>query len=412
MTQVNLQRAAHILGVTTKEILSWQKKKLINGQKINQVDWLFNLEELTNIKNKNFSEEFRILQAVESNNYTVIELFAGCGGMALGLENAGIKTQLLVEINQDCVNTLKLNRPHWNVLNQDIKNIVFSDFRDKIDIVAGGFPCQPFSYAGLGKGLEDLRGTLFFEFARCLQEVQPKIAIAENVRGLLSNKKGETLQLMLEALQEIGYYAAYQVLSAQFLDVPQKRERLIIIATRQDLNIKPIFPQHKNYTISLKKALENCPSSLGVEYKDRKKAIMSLVPAGGNWRDLPIDIQKEYMKNSLKNYGGRTGYAKRLSWDEPALTITCSPAQTQTERCHPEETRPLTVREYARVQSFPDDWQFTGNLTSQYRQIGNAVPVNMAYHIGRCLINMLQGDYLRETKPTTQQLSIPGLELN
>jgi len=156
-----------------------------------------------------------------------------------------------------------------------------------------------------------LRGSLFFEFARCLQEVQPKIAMAENVRGLLSNKKGETLQLMLQALQEIGYYAAYQVLSAQFLDVPQKRERLIIIATRQDLNIKPIFPQYRNYTISLKKALENCPSSPGVEYKERKKEIMSLVPPGGNWRNLPMDIQKEYMKNSLKNHGGRTGYAKR-----------------------------------------------------------------------------------------------------
>jgi DNA (cytosine-5)-methyltransferase 1 len=108
----------------------------------------------------------------------------------------------------------------------------------------------------------------------------------------------------------------------------------------------------------------------------------------------------------------RTGYAKRLSWDEPALTITCSPAQTQTERCHPEETRPLTVRKYTRVQSFPDDWQFTSNLTSQYRQIGNAVPVNMGYQLGCCLINMLQGDYLRETKPITQQLSILGLELN
>ncbi|NCQ84067.1 MAG: DNA (cytosine-5-)-methyltransferase [Microcystis aeruginosa W13-18] len=412
MTQVNLQKAANILRVTTAEILTWQKKKLIKGQKINQVDWLFNLDELTNFKNNQSPRELIILQTVEPTNYTVLELFAGCGGMALGLENAGLKTQLMVEINQDCVNTLRLNRPQWNVINQDIKKIKFSDFRDKIDIVAGGFPCQPFSYAGLGKGLEDLRGSLFFEFARCLQEVQPKIAMAENVRGLLSNKKGETLQLMLQALQEIGYYAAYQVLSAQFLDVPQKRERLIIIATRQDLNIKPIFPQYKNYTISLKKALENCPSSLGVEYKERKKEIMSLVPAGGNWRNLPMDIQKEYMKNSLKNHGGRTGYAKRLSWDEPALTITCSPAQTQTERCHPQETRPLTVREYARVQSFPDDWQFTGNLTSQYRQIGNAVPVNMAYHLGGCLINMLQGDYIGETQPKTEQLSIPGLEVN
>jgi DNA (cytosine-5)-methyltransferase 1 len=117
------------------------------------------------------------------------------------------------------------------------------------------------------------------------------------------------------------------------------------------------------------------------------------------------------MKNSLQNGGGRTGYAKRLSWDEPALTITCSPAQTQTERCHPEETRPLTVREYARIQSFPDDWEFTGALTAQYRQIGNAVPVNMAYHIGRQAIAMLRGEREAPDNSATQQLMIPGLEV-
>ncbi|MFN6237156.1 DNA cytosine methyltransferase, partial [Microcystis sp.] len=139
MTQVNLQKAANILGVTTAEILTWQKKKLIKGQKINQVDWLFDLEQLTNLKNNQSPRELKILQTVEPTNYTVIELFAGCGGMALGLENAGLKTQLLVEINQDCVNTLRLNRPQWNVINQDIKKIKFSDFRDKRDIVAGGF---------------------------------------------------------------------------------------------------------------------------------------------------------------------------------------------------------------------------------------------------------------------------------
>ncbi|NEO28852.1 MAG: DNA (cytosine-5-)-methyltransferase, partial [Kamptonema sp. SIO4C4] len=328
-------------------------------------------------------------------------------------ENAGLSNSLLVEVNQDCVNTLKTNCPHWNVIHDDVKNINFSQYNGNVDIVAGGFPCQAFSYAGYGRGFEDTRGTLFFEMARCLSEIQPKIAVIENVRGLMSHDKGKTLETILNTLKELGYNPVYQVLSAQFLDVPQKRERVIILASRQDLNLSLSFPQEKNYTISLREALKNCPPSQGVQYNKRKKAVMELVPMGGNWRDLPVEVQKSYMKNSFYKGGGRTGFAKRLAWDEPALTVTCSPSQTQTERCHPEETRPLTVREYARIQTFPDDWQFVGSLSSQYKQIGNAVPVNMAYHLGCSLINALRGNTQDVAIHSTvklrfNQLSIPG----
>ena len=114
-----------------------------------------------------------------------------------------------------------------------------------------------------------------------------------------------------------------------------------------------------------------------------------MVPPGGYWRDLPLDIQKEYMLKSFYLGGGKTGMARRISWDEPSLTLTCSPAQKQTERCHPEETRPFTVREYARIQTFPDDWEFAGPMGAQYKQIGNAVPVNLAYHMGVELVRSL-----------------------
>lgn len=116
---------------------------------------------------------------------------------------------------------------------------------------------------------------------------------------------------------------------------------------------------------------------------------MDLVPQGGYWRDLPEKIQKEYMLKSYYLGGGKTGMARRMSWEEPCLTLTCAPAQKQTERCHPEETRPFTVREYARIQTFPDDWQFAGAMTQQYKQIGNAVPVNLAYEIGCSLVRFL-----------------------
>ena len=142
------------------------------------------------------------------------------------------------------------------------------------------------------------------------------------------------------------------------------------------------------------------PVSSGQKYPKRKKEILDHVPPGGYWRDLPEDLQKEYMQGSYFLQGGKTGMARRLSYDEPSLTLTCAPAQKQTERCHPEETRPLTVREYARIQTFPDDWHFCGSLSSQYKQIGNAVPVNLAFAMGRSLIrlfNDIEEDIVRES---------------
>jgi DNA (cytosine-5)-methyltransferase 1 len=131
------------------------------------------------------------------------------------------------------------------------------------------------------------------------------------------------------------------------------------------------------------------PLSDGQKYPERKSEILEKVPEGGYWRDLPDDLQREYMMKSYFLGGGKTGMARRLAWDEPSLTLTCSPAQKQTERCHPSETRPLTVREYARVQTFPDNWEFCGSTSSQYKQIGNAVPVNLAHAVARSLIRLL-----------------------
>jgi DNA (cytosine-5)-methyltransferase 1 len=126
-----------------------------------------------------------------------------------------------------------------------------------------------------------------------------------------------------------------------------------------------------------------------MKYSPKKAAVLALVPPGGCWRDLPEDIQKSYMMKSYYLTGGRTGMARRISWDEPSLTLTTSPLQKQTERCHPDETRPFTVREYARIQTFSDDWEFMGSISSKYKQIGNAVPVNFAYHLGRAIVSAL-----------------------
>lgn len=350
-----------------------------------ELDFLFNNEESTN-----FVKPLR--------EYNAIELFAGAGGLALGLEKAGINCLALNEIDHWAAETLRNNRPKWNVIEDDVKNVSFSEYKGEVDLVTGGFPCQAFSYAGKKLGLNDARGTLFFEFARVVQETMPSICVGENVRGLLNHDGGRTIEGMISILDEIGYTVIPpRILKAIFYKVPQKRERVLIVGIRKDLNPNLFcFPKPYKRIYNLKDALKrgelfdtDVPVSAGQKYPEKKKEVLEMVPEGGYWRDLPLSVQKEYMGASFFLGGGKTGMARRMSWDEPSLTLTCSPAQKQTERCHPEETRPFTVREYARIQTFPDEWEFAGSVSQQYKQIGNAVPVNMATEIGYSIIRFL-----------------------
>jgi DNA (cytosine-5)-methyltransferase 1 len=315
------------------------------------------------------------------------------------MEMAGFDSVLLNEIDKHACNTLRKNRPNWNVVEGDISKLDFTQYKDRIDILSGGFPCQSFSYAGKQLGFEDTRGTLFFEFARAVKETRPKVLVAENVRGLLNHDEGKTLSAIKKVIRQLGYVLVEpRVLKAVFYRVPQKRERLFLIAVREDLadQVEYLWPSSYHRMMTMRDALKSgelfdtdVPASLGQKYPKRKAQILAKVPPGGYWRDLPDKLQREYMMKSYFLGGGKTGMARRLSWNEPSLTLTCAPAQKQTERCHPEETRPLTVREYARIQTFPDDWEFAGPMSSQYKQIGNAVPVNLAYAVGRSLVRLL-----------------------
>jgi DNA (cytosine-5)-methyltransferase 1 len=326
--------------------------------------------------------------------------------LAVGLEKAGLKCVALNEIDKWACQTLRKNRPKWNVLEGDIKDFDFSDYKNKVDVVTGGFPCQAFSYAGKKLGFSDARGTLFYEFARVVKEVNPSICIGENVRGLLSHEKGKTLQGMISILNEIGYKVVpIQVLKAINFRVPQKRERLILVGIRKDIDLLYEYPKPLKAIFTLKDALKkgrlfgsDVPKSHGAKYPQSKKVVLDLVPQKGYWRDLPIEIQRKYMGGSFHLGGGKTGIARRIGWDEPCLTLTCSPAQKQTERCHPDETRPFTVREYARIQTFPDSWKFEGSLAQQYKQIGNAVPVNLGAEIGFSIVKFLN-QYYKFSKP-------------
>ena len=316
-----------------------------------------------------------------------LELFAGAGGMAIGLEKAGIEGIGFLEIDKTACETLKENRPEWNVICEDITKIseldlekYFNIKKGELDLISGGSPCQSFSTAGKKMGLEDARGTLFFHYAVFVEKLKPKMFIFENVKGLLSHDKGKTFKTVLEIFDSIGYDVKWKVMKAWDYGVAQKRERFIAIGKRKDLKIQFNFPEIHKYKPVLKDVLKDVPESPCAKYSEKRAEILKYVPQGGWWKDLPPEIQKEYApKQAIEGNGGSTGVARRLSWEEPCLTIMTTPIGKMTERCHPDETRPLSVRESARIQSFPDNWQFCGKMSKQYKQIGNAVPPLLAY---------------------------------
>lgn len=403
------QELANIIGITKNQVsvlLSPKANpfksnyiKLCTALNINPMELLCKGEPVTvsNIIEEQLTEKKYVdISSVEAKRtYNSVELFAGAGGLALGLEKAGFDEKALVEIDKYAAETLRKNRPKWNVLERDIIQIAGEGIRNylpegiEIDFISGGYPCQSFSYAGHKLGLEDVRGTMFYYFAQIIEELRPKVFLAENVKGLASHDQGQTLQTMIDIYEDLGYTTTSEVVKALDYNVAQKRERVIIVGIRHDIDVKYRLPLPNEYKPVLRDVLKNVPKSFGEKYPEKKRKVLDLVPPGGYWRDLPEHIAKEYMGKSYYSGGGRTGMARRISWDEPCLTLTCSPAQKQTERCHPEETRPFTVREYARIQSFPDEWEFVGSMGQQYKQIGNAVPVEMAKAIGLSIIDVL-----------------------
>lgn len=332
---------------------------------------------------------------MSNSGLTSIDLFAGAGGTALGFSLAGIDHVLCVEKDKDAAATLQANTT-WPVIHGDVAEVDFTPYAGQVDIVEGGAPCQAFSHAGQRKGLADTRGTLFHELLRCVRECQPKVVMLENVRGMLTHDKGFTFKIICDAFTQSGYRVAHALLSAEQFDVPQKRERLIVIGVRHDLDI-PILMPVAGQPMILGSTFDGLEHDEGVQWSEAKRQVMQLVPEGGNWRSLPEDVAERYMGGAWKSGGGRTGFARRLDRTKPAPTATCSPAQKSTEMGHPTLDRPLNVREYARLQTFPDTWRFAGSVASQYRQIGNAVPVNLAWHIGKAMRQMLGVDERDDT---------------
>lgn len=325
------------------------------------------------------------------SKYNFIEVCAGCGGLSSGLMKAGFIPLLLNDNNADCCKTLKRNHPDANIICGAMNSLDYTRFIGKVDLLTGGVPCQSFSQAGLRKGLEDPRGNLMLQFVDILNMILPKIFMIENVKGLLTHDNGKTLKTIINSLNKNDLYnITYKCLDSSKFNVPQKRERVFIVGVLKSINKEFSFPEESLHKKVLKDVLtESIPISPGSSYNQVKQDLFKLIPQGGCWVNLPEDMQKEYLGKSYFSGGGKRGILYRLSMEKPSLTLLCTPSQKQTERCHPLEERPLRIREYARIQSFDDDYEFIGSVNSQYKQIGNAVPVELAKAMGLQLISLL-----------------------
>jgi DNA (cytosine-5)-methyltransferase 1 len=354
-----------------------------------------------------------------------LSFFSGALGLDLGLEQAGITTLLAAEIDPAARATIVANRPNAALVG-DIRDYTASDLRRlagvgnrQIDVAFGGPPCQAFSTAGKRQGFDDERGNVALKFIELILELQPRYVVIENVRGLMSaplrhrphnqrgagfppltpeEQPGGALTQLLRLISEGGYTLSFNLYNSANFGAPQIRERLIIVAARGASRVPYLRPTHAQDGdfglppwITLREALSKCPESDSehtfVTFPEKRLRFYRLLRPGQNWRDLPRHLQEEAMGASFHAGGGRTGFYRRLAWDEPAPTLVTHPAMPATDLCHPEKDRPLSVEEYRAIQAFPDDWTIAGNKIDQYRQLGNAVPIPLGRAVGRAIVN-------------------------
>lgn len=392
--------------------------------------------------------------------YKVISLFSGAMGLDIGMNQTG-RFELLAAVEKvpAFCDTIRQNidagrlegRP--KVFEGDITDLdplhVLRSVGLKpgqLDVLVGGPPCQSFSTAGRRGTTQDPRGTLLWQFLRFVDAMRPKVFLMENVRGLISaalkhrpisergsrplgsdEMPGSVVQLFardLQALSGASYHMdVFEVNSVNY-GAPQIRERVLFIGNRFNAKVDFPTPTHRNPIesvlsteprqgsllddapaqspwMTLGQALEGLEESEPkvVDFSERKKSFLALVPPGSNWRSLPEKMQQESMGKAWFAKGGRSGWWRRLTADLPSPTLMTLPNHASTSLCHPTQTRALSIREYARIQEFPDSWQFQGTLAEQYTQIGNAVPTRLGKVAGNVIAATLDQLKAREWLP-------------
>ncbi|RLI19893.1 DNA cytosine methyltransferase [Candidatus Bathyarchaeota archaeon] len=370
----------------------------------------------------------------------MISLFTGAMGLDLGFERVGFELRLTLDINKFVCETIRANRPDIPIICNDIRRVSTDDILRKAGlgvggpvVITGGPPCQAYSTAGKRRSVNDTRpsrgGDLVFEFLRVIREAKPQFFVFENVTGLLSaairhisfyermRKKeheippdarlGTAFEKILEEFISTGYRVKWSVLNAADYGVPQARKRLFIVGSRDGVDIPfPPPPTHgrpdsldvimgrKKPWLTLKDAIWDLRNRRDLEYLPFPSwgKYLKYVPPGGSWVDIPRELQREAMGGAFYSQGGRRGFYRRLSWDKPSPTLVTSPTMKATCLCHPDQDRPLSVEEYARIQCFPDDWKFVGTTQEKYKMIGEAVPPPLAFAVAKCIMKAVKED--------------------
>ena len=322
----------------------------------------------------------------------LISLFSGCGGLDLGFERAGFNISVANEFDSTIWNTFKANHPNTILLTNDVRKLSYDDLPNDIDGIIGGPPCQSWSEAGVGRGINDSRGKLFLDYVRILKNAQPKFFLAENVSGMLANRHSEAVKFLLEQFKFCGYNVAVNLVNAKNYGVAQERKRVFYIGFRQDLNINFQFPRGNNSKLTLRDVIWDLQFS-------------ALPTVAGNKHNPNAKNNNEFFTGTFSTIFMSRNRVK--SWDEPAFTVQASGRHCQLHPQAPKMEfvsqnvrrfvegqenlyRRMTVREIARIQGFPDNFKFIyENVNDAYKMIGNAVPIPLAYEIAVAIRNLI-----------------------
>jgi len=434
---LSVTEAAVKLCLTPQQVRNLCRDSKLKSEKIGST-WIINeksVEELISSSHCGVAEDQAIYGFTDRDRERPIALsfFSGAMGMDLGLERAGFQTLFASEIDKACRKTILKNKPNIALVG-DIREYSASKVRfisglnenEEIDLVVGGPPCQAFSTAGKRKAFEDERGNVFLTFIDMIIDLNPRFAVIENVRGLLSaplkhrphNERGKgfeelsveelpggALSYIVDRLENAGYSVSFNLYNAANFGTPQKRERVIIMCSRDTGKLPYLEPTHSErgeHGLPKWRTFREAVASLNdgehdhLNFPEKRLRYYRLLEEGQNWKSLDEDLQKEAMGASYYSGGGKTGFLRRLSWDKPSPTLVTHPAMPATDLCHPSKNRPLSVQEYMKIQEFSDDWEIQGSLLDKYKQIGNAVPVGLGYAVGRLLMRIMRDEEINE----------------
>lgn len=426
-TELTIKEAALQLQISEQRVRTLCRQGDLMARKIGHA-WIIDPSSLNvyGLKTAHKVAEDHPAYSTVSSKPIALSFFSGAMGLDIGIEKAGFDVRLACEIDKFCRQTIALNKPDIALLT-DINNYNPDDIRsaagltngEDIDLIAGGPPCQAFSTAGNRQGFNDERGNVFLKYLELCLKLRPKYFVIENVRGLLScpmehrphdqrgvgyptlnedELKGGALNFIINRIESSGYGYSFNLYNSANFGTPQTRERVVIICSRDGKAPPYLSPTHSetgSHGLPKWKTLETCIKNIEkhnhLTFPEKRLKYYRLLGPGENWKNLPIELQKEAMGKSFYSGGGKTGFLRRLAWDKPAPTLVTHPAMPATDLSHPEEDRPLSIQEYKRIQEFPDTWELAGPLIQQYKQVGNAVPVSLGHAIGSLIINMLNG---------------------